>query len=76
MAEIYAKYSINQYLFINYNGVLTIIEGKFIFRKGPLTKRMEQGNEYIVDEFYITPKFFMRVIILIKLKFDKNINFF
>ena len=37
---------------------------------------MEQGNEYIVDEFYITPKFFMRVIILIKLKFDKNINFF
>ena len=37
----------------DYYGVSSMQDGKLVFRKGPLTKSMKQGNVFIGDEFNI-----------------------
>ena len=55
-------------------GISLMQEGKLIFRRGPLTKSMEEGNVFIGDEFNISSEDCMKVITsCLELKFGKNI---
>ena len=58
----------------DYYGVSSMKEGKLIFRRGPLTKSMEEGNIFIGDEFNISSEDWMKAITpCLELKFGKNI---
>ena len=58
----------------DYYGVSSMQDGKLIFRKGTLTKSMEQGNVFIGDEFNISSEDCMKAITpCLELKYDKNI---
>ena len=65
----------NQFTRISdYYGVSSMQNGKIIFRKGTLTKSMEQGNVFIVDELNILSEDCMKAITpYLELKINKNI---
>ena len=58
----------------DYYGVSSMQDGKLVFRKGPLTKSMKQGNVFIGDEFNISSEDCMKAITpCLELKFNKRI---
>ena len=58
----------------DYYGVSSMQDGKLIFRRGTLTKSMEQGNVFIGDEFNISSEDCMKAITpCLELKYDKYI---
>lgn len=58
----------------DYYGVSSMQDGKLVFRKGPLTKSMKQGNVFIGDEFNISSEDCMKAITpCLELKYNKYI---
>ena len=58
----------------DYYGVSSMQDGKLVFRRGTLTKSMEQGNVFIGDEFNISSEDCMKAITpCLELKYDKNV---